>query len=181
MSDFSRNGFGQVEPNHLSGQWTGQIYAQSKAPSSVKQLENGQFVYSNNIADTDISITGGAGYPEIPFMVFNEVKLYGETYNETYKDYAMQAKNFDGGVIVPRLIQVNIGDSFTTNTLVKAGSYREKTEIEATIEVGTTLAINANGFLDVVENKGNSPMEFAVIKVYNMADGQIAVKVQRVK
>ena len=37
-------GYGQVEPNHLSAQRTGQIYAQLPAEASIEQLENGQFV-----------------------------------------------------------------------------------------------------------------------------------------
>ena len=50
-----RTGFGQVEPNHLSAQRTGQIYAQLPAKSDINILENGQFVkynYSANEVDT---------------------------------------------------------------------------------------------------------------------------------
>ena len=42
-----RTGFGQVEPNHLSAQRTGQIYAQLPAKSDINILENGQFVKYN--------------------------------------------------------------------------------------------------------------------------------------
>ena len=37
-------GYGQVEPNHLSAQRTGQIYAQLPANRNIQLLENGQFV-----------------------------------------------------------------------------------------------------------------------------------------
>ena len=37
-------GYGQVEPNHLSAQRTGQIYAQLPAKADIDILENGQFV-----------------------------------------------------------------------------------------------------------------------------------------
>ena len=37
-------GYGQVEPNHLSAQRTGQIYAQLPAAPSIDILEQGQFV-----------------------------------------------------------------------------------------------------------------------------------------
>jgi hypothetical protein len=40
----SRKGFGQVEPNHLSAQTNGQIYAQLPADSSLTILENGMFL-----------------------------------------------------------------------------------------------------------------------------------------
>ena len=44
MATIKRIGYGQVEPNHLSAQRTGQIYAQLPADSSIEVLENGQFV-----------------------------------------------------------------------------------------------------------------------------------------
>ena len=37
-------GYGQVEPNHLSAQKTGQIYAQLPANKDINVLEQGQFV-----------------------------------------------------------------------------------------------------------------------------------------
>ena len=45
-------GYGQVEPNHLSAQRNGQIYAQLPADPAIEQLEQGQFVadeYKRNI------------------------------------------------------------------------------------------------------------------------------------
>ena len=44
VSAFEKNGYGQVEPNHLSAQRTAQIYAQLAADSSIEKLENGQYV-----------------------------------------------------------------------------------------------------------------------------------------
>ena len=44
MANFSRVGFGQVEPNHLSMQKTAEMKAQATAEASVEILENGQFV-----------------------------------------------------------------------------------------------------------------------------------------
>ena len=64
-----RIGFGQVEPNHLSAQRTGQIYAQLPAAKSITVLENGMFAkydYENNVVDFD-----GAGEW---MLVLNEVK-----------------------------------------------------------------------------------------------------------
>ena len=54
MATISRIGFGQLEPNHLSAQRTGQIYAQLPAVSTIDVLENGQFVkynYADNVCD----------------------------------------------------------------------------------------------------------------------------------
>ena len=44
MAKIERIGYGQVEPNHLSAQRTGQIYAQLPCEDSIEVLENGQFV-----------------------------------------------------------------------------------------------------------------------------------------
>lgn len=69
-------GFGQVEPNHLSAQRTGQIYAQLPAAPSINVLEQGQFVKYDYAAN-------GNGIGEVNFtgkgewmMVYNEIKLY---------------------------------------------------------------------------------------------------------
>ena len=44
IATYVENGYGQVEPNHLSAQRTAQIYAQLPAKSDITVLENGQFV-----------------------------------------------------------------------------------------------------------------------------------------
>ena len=162
MAKITRIGYGQVEPNHLSAQRTGQIYAQLPAVSTIKVLENGQFVkydYENNVVNYD-------GDGEF-MLVLNEVKLYDE--RETYKDFAMKVENYVGGVMVPRLFKTNVGDIYTTNMIDSA--------IE--VEVGTELAPNATGVLTTAGS--DAEMIWKVVKVYTMADGQAAVKLQRIK
>jgi hypothetical protein len=185
----SRIGFGQVEPNHLSAQRTSQIYAQLPAAAGISVLENGQFVkydYAHNV----VNFTGAGEW----MMVFNEVKLYDDFWRETYKDYAMQAKNFtpgknavageDGklpGEMVPRVIKINVGDIYTTNCLEK-GNTDGKDKVEGTenLDAGTLLTPNAQGYLSTV-GAADADMQFEVAKVYTLADGQAAVKVMRIK
>lgn len=69
-------GYGQVEPNHLSAQKTGQIYAQLPANRNIDVLEQGQFVKYDYAAN-------GNGIGEVNFtgegewmLVYNEIKLY---------------------------------------------------------------------------------------------------------
>lgn len=69
-------GYGQVEPNHLSAQKTGQIYAQLPANRDIDVLEQGQFVKYDYAAN-------GNGIGEVNFtgegewmLVYNEIKLY---------------------------------------------------------------------------------------------------------
>ena len=196
-----RIGFGQVEPNHLSAQRTGQIYAQLPANKNITQLENGQFVkydYENG----EVNFTGKGEW----MMVFNEVKLYDEFWRESYKDFAMIASNYTPGdytfvnaagqssvqtvshegygpfkgQMTPRLFKTNIGDIYTTNCLEKAGAKGVETTM-TDAPVGTELGINAQGFLvDKTTLTNYDGPVFLVVKVYTMPDGQAAVKVQRI-
>ena len=166
-----RIGYGQVEPNHLSAQRTGQIYAQLPAAKSITQLENGQFA-KYDYANGEVNLTAA---DKEWLLVFNEIKLY-DGMRETYKDYVMSTADAVNGEIVPRLFKTNVGDIFTTNCLEKAGAKNTETTM-TDLEVGNVLGINANGFL---EKDATSSIKFQVVKVYTMADGQDAVKIQRI-
>ena len=113
MADMTRKGYGQVEPNHLSAQYTAQIYAQLPAMignNPIEKLENGQFL-KYNYATGKATTTGDIEW----MMVFNEVKLYDER-RQSYKDFVMDVKDMSDGTIYPRLLKINVGDIFTTNT-----------------------------------------------------------------
>ena len=166
-----RKGFGQVEPNHLSAQRTGQIYAQLPAKSTIKVLENGEFV-KYDYANGEVNKTGDGEW----MLVFNEVKLYDGN-RETYKDFALKAADAVNGEIVPRVFKTNVGDIYTTNMLEKASAGKDEETELTDLEVGNDLGINSNGYL---EKDANSDIQFKVVKVYTMADGQKAVKIQRI-
>ena len=112
MATFKRVGFGQVEPNHLSAQRTAQIYAQLPAASSIKVLENGQFV-KYDYAHDEVNFSGDGEW----MMVFNEVKLYDDFWRESYKDFAMIKSDYVGGEIYPRLFKTNIGDIYNIDDI----------------------------------------------------------------
>lgn len=163
MAKITKIGYGQVEPNHLSAQRTGQIYAQLPADSSIDKLENGQFV-KYDYASGKVNFTGEGEY----MLVLNEVKLYDE--RKTNKDFVMKKEDYVGGVMVPRVFKTNVGDIYTTNMI----------NPEAEITAGTTkLAPGENGILTTAA--GTEEMIWKVVKVYTMADGQAAVKLQRIK
>lgn len=163
MAKITKIGYGQVEPNHLSAQRTGQIYAQLPADSSIDKLENGQFV-KYDYASGKVNFTGEGEY----MLVLNEVKLYDE--RKTNKDFVMKKEDCVGGVMVPRVFKTNVGDIYTTNMI----------DPEAEITAGTTkLTPKENGILKVAT--GTEDMIWKVVKVYTMADGQAAVKLQRIK
>ena len=163
MAKITKIGYGQVEPNHLSAQRTGQIYAQLPADSSIDKLENGQFV-KYDYASGKVNFTGEGEY----MLVLNEVKLYDE--RKTNKDFVMKKEDCVGGVMVPRVFKTNVGDIYTTNMV----------DPQAEITAGTTkLTPGENGILKVAT--GTEDMIWKVVKVYTMADGQAAVKLQRIK
>jgi hypothetical protein len=96
-------GFGQVEPNHLSAQRTGEIYAQLPAAANIDILENGQFVkydYANGVVNFGKDSSGSAISPIGEWMlVFNEVKVYRD--HETDQDFAMIRRDYNGRVYSP--------------------------------------------------------------------------------
>lgn len=162
MAKITKIGYGQVEPNHLSAQRTGQIYAQLPAADSIKVLENGQFV-KYDYANGKVNFDGEGEF----MLVLNEVKLYDV--KETCKDFRMVKENCAGGVMVPRVFKTNVGDIYTTNMI----------NPDAEVAAGVKLAPGENGILAVAE--GSPEMIWKVIKVYTLADGQAAVKLQRIK
>lgn len=91
MAMISRVGYGQVEPNHLNAQRTGELYDQLPCAPSIKQLENGQFA-KYDMANEEVNFTGEGEW----LLVFNEVKLYDD-WRESYKDFAMIEKNYTPG------------------------------------------------------------------------------------
>ena len=87
-------GYGQVEPNHLSAQRNGQIYAQPPADPAIDQLEQGQFVkydYRNGL----VNFTGAGEW----MLVFNEIKLYRD--NQFDCEFAMLKDNYVARVYSP--------------------------------------------------------------------------------
>lgn len=192
MALIKRTGFGQVEPNHLSAQRTGQIYAQLPAADSINILENGQFVkydYRNGV----VNYTGEGEW----MLVFNEVKLYDSFWRGSYKDFAMIKGNYtpgsdtithDGvgplkGQMTPRVFKTNIGDIYTTNCVGAANTDGKAKYAGIEVKVGDFMAPGATGYLAVVSNTGNTTFDmlWQVVKVYTMADGQPAVKLMRVR
>lgn len=202
MADFTRNGYGQVEPNQLSAQKTGQIYASLPLDANVKVLQNGEFMYYD-YASGKVSADDSTGVAE-PMLVFNEIKLYEPFWRTSYKDFAMirvgdnyvtsklaTAGYGDGaettGVaadpehteygyrmdgIAPRLFKTNVGDIYTTN-MVKVGVEYKVGDVLSPVKNADTKTLQ-------LEIAADGKMKFVVVKVYTMPDGQPGLKLQRV-
>lgn len=179
----SRKGYGQVEPNHLSGIVTGQIYAQLPAASNIAQLEQGQFA-KYDYAAGEVNFTGDGEF----MLVYNEEKLYDERY-QSHKDFVYKVGDFTDNKIYPRLIRTYVGDIMTTNTIAVANTSNTATVGTASLAVEDYLTIGSNGFLTKVEAAAGSEsatmpetgIVWKVVKEYTMPDGQPGVKIQRVQ
>ena len=167
MALLVKEGFGQLEPNHLSAQRNGQIYAQLPCESSMEVLQNAQFV-KYDYAEGEVNFTGEGEW----MLVYNEVKLYDPRHS--YKDFALQKKNCVGGVMVPRVMKTMVGDIFTTN-LVDNGLKGSALAVKDKLTVA-----ESTGILTYDASPEATDMVWQVVKVYTMADGQPAVKIQRI-
>ena len=170
-----RKGYGQVEPNHLSGIVTGQIYAQLPAASSITQLEQGQFA-KYDYAAGEVNFTGDGEF----MLVYNEEKLYDER-KQSHKDFVYKTEDFTDKLLYPRLIRTYVGDIMTTNTIGVPNTSDTAEVGEASIQIGDYLEISATGFLTKAEKKPATGMAWKVVKEYTMPDGQPGVKIQRVQ
>ena len=157
-------GYGQVEPNHLSAQRTGQIYAQLPCLEELAILENGRFV-KYDYANKEVNFEGKGEW----MLVFNEVKLYDK--KQMYRDFAMIKEECVNGEMVPRVFKTNIGDIYTTNMV----------DGDADITEGALLKVNDCGYLTTGGSLDDDDMCWEVAKICTLADGQPAIKIMRVK
>lgn len=202
---FARNGYGQVEPNQLSAQKTGQIYASLPLDTAVSVLQNGEFMFYDYV-DGKVTATQDIGKSAEPMLVFNEVKLYEEPYRTSHKDFAMirvgdnyvtsklaTAAYGDGAEtkgasievhteypyrmdgIVPRMFKTNIGDIMTTNMVDLTGTYAFGDLLGLKKSDANTLVLCPEASAEA-----DIAMRWQVVKVYTMPDGQAGLKLQRV-
>lgn len=131
QASFVEFGYGQVEPNHLSAQRTGQIYAQLPADAEIEVLEQGQFVkydYANEVCNFD--------GPGEWMLVYNETKLYRE--GQWDCEFAMIKDNYQARLYSPF--------DWTTQ---KTGQSRYYNGKDANGKTSVTLGENTYTFDDV--------------------------------
>jgi hypothetical protein len=101
MAVLSKNGYGQVEPNHLTAQRTGQIYAQLPVEAETLAdlvtpgiVQNGMFLdydYAKNSV-----VAPALGGSNLTMLVMNEIRTYADFL--TPKDYAQIATGTTAGI-----------------------------------------------------------------------------------
>ena len=171
-------GYGQVEPNHLSAQKTGQIYAQLPANKDIDVLEQGQFVKYDYAAN-------GNGIGEVNFtgegewmLVYNEIKLYRNHPDGSKQwdcEFAMLKDDYQARIYSPydwEHTEVEYHNGMYLNGRDEKGN----TSMTVTHNVelnadGKTVTI-AGDVYDVVENKFTYNG-----KEYPLVDGKVTVPV----
>lgn len=179
-----RTGYGQVEPNHLAGIVTGQIYAQLPAhvktgntgADTIAQLEQGQFA-KYDYAAGEVNFTGEGEF----MLVYNEEKLYDERF-QSHKDFVYKTADFTDTKIYPRLIRTYVGDIMTTNTIAVANTSNTAEVGNVSLAVGNYLTINNLGFLVKADEKPATGIVWKVVAETTMPDCKNpGVKIQRIQ
>ena len=126
---FVEYGYGQVEPNLLSAQRTGQIFAQLPVADKdangeeITMLENGQFA-KYNYKDGVVDFAGAGEW----MLVYNEVKVYRDLQRDC--DFAMLKGNYEARVYSPITGEMNVNENTVdwTSAVAAADPY----EIDST-------------------------------------------------
>ena len=207
---FVEAGYGQVEPNLLSAQRTGQIFAQLPAVDTIDVLENGQFA-KYNYADGVVDFAGEGEW----MLVYNEVKVYRDYQMDC--DFAMVKGNYDARVYSP--ITGKVTDNAASVNWTSAVAAADPYEIDSTAnpmqgkifegpammptgstmvprllktnvgDIFTTNTIAAESVevgdvltpgADGYLAAGEGDMKWQVVKVYTMPDGQKGAKIMRI-
>ena len=208
--DFVEYGYGQVEPNHLSAQRTGQIFAQLPAVDTIDLLENGQFA-KYNYADGVVDFAGEGEW----MLVFIEVKVYRDLQRDC--DFAMVKGNYEARVYSP--ITGKVTDNGAAIDWTSAVAAADPYEIDSTanpmqgkifegpammpgkstmvprllktnvgdIFTTNTIAAESVAVGDILTPgadgylaAGEGDMKWQVVKVYTMPDGQQGAKIMRI-
>ena len=138
-----RDGYGQLEPNHLSAPRTGQVYGQLPANEDIKILEQGMFV-KYDYAAGECNFDGDGPW----MLVFNEEKLYDEQ-KQMHKHFALKAEDFYDGKMYPRCLVPQLGDIMTTNMFADNTS----------LKVGDVVSPGADGILAIA----SGDVEYTVV------------------
>ena len=207
---FVEYGYGQVEPNLLSAQRTGQIFAQLPAAAAIEVLENGQFA-KYDYRNSEVNFKGEGEW----MLVFNEVKVYRDYQRDC--DFAMVKGNYEARVYSP--ITGKVTDNEASVDWTSAVAAADPYEIDSTADpmqgkifegpammpgkstmvprllktnVGdifttNTIAAESVAVGDVLTPgadgylaAGEGGMKWQVVKVYTMPDGQKGAKIKRI-
>ncbi len=146
-------GYGQVEPNHLSAQRTGQIYAQLPAAPAIELLEQGQFVKYDYAANEngigEVNFTGKGEW----MLVYNEIKLYRTHIDGTKQwdcEFAMLKDDYQARIYSPydwEQPELEYHNGMSLNGMDEKGNKTITVPQTVTLDVeGKTVTINGERY-----------------------------------
>jgi len=171
MAVITKNGYGQVEPNHLSSQRTGQVYAQlSVEPQTLANLATPGIIQNGMFLDYDYAknsvVASPSGGSKITMLVMNEVRTYADFL--TPKDFAQIATGTTAGIGLSNEAPARFR-SATLAAALQSGSTGITTitvtsATEESISTGSVISFSGlvgelvylNGTFTVVTNAGNT-------------------------
>lgn len=114
---------------------------------------------------------GGTGASSVSIDMTGEATYYGsnDPYMRATDSGTIETMMPTGTTMVPRVIGIELGDLWTTNTVK-----------ETTLAQGDVLVIGDDGYLTKTAGSNAGTMKFQVVKVYTMPDNQPGVKIQRI-
>lgn len=153
-------GYGQVEPNHLSAQRTGQIYAQLPAAPAIELLEQGQFVKYDYAANEngigEVNFTGKGEW----MLVYNEIKLYRTHIDGTKQwdcEFAMLKDDYQARIYSPydwEQPELEYHNGMSLNGMDEKGNKTITVPQTVTLDVeGKTVTINGQRYAVSEEKK----------------------------
>ena len=168
MSLITKDGYGQVEFNHVAAQRTGQIYAQ--LPTTATEFNGASEMVENGMLLTYDRV---AGEVKKPSAVTDYVYLHKSAEKE-YNQLNPGLKTFalaPASNVLPRLYKLNIGDTYTTNMIDET----------ADVVAGDILVPATTGIMTKATDQGtgdDAKVQLRIEKITTMPDAQAAVKVE---
>lgn len=185
IKKFTKDGYGQIELNHVAWRRDGRIEAQCELdPAEFNEetgrvAENGTLFAIDNVSRV-LKTPTLANSEELPIGVNYSSELTYSTTNQALKHFHLKP-----GESLPRIGLLAVGDRFTTNAFAydDTGYTSEELVVEDLSDLVNNplyAGINdaAEGYLTLSASVPAEGPVFKVVEKTTMPDGQLAIKVQ---
>lgn len=185
IKKFGKDGYGQIELNHVAFRRDGRIEAQCELDPQEFTKENGRVAENGTLFAID-KVNGVLKTPTLenaallPIGVNYSSEIIYSNHNRSLKNFCLKPGEF-----LPRLGLLAVGDTFTTNAFAydSEAMATEEVVIEALNAIDKTplyagIADGAEGYLTLNAAKPTAGPVLKVVQKTTMPDGQLAIKVQ---
>ena len=175
-----------LEPNLLAARRTGQVRAQlplNATDFATEPAQNGTLL-SYDMADGSVKLPGANGTTTGLMLHFSVEKEYDHI-RPGLNNFAVwrQVANENPGSPYPRLFQLHLGDTFTTDAVrTNAGTRTAAQTAEdfAALTVGHVYQVNTDGFIDAAAGTQTTitGVRVKLVAKTTLPDGGLACKFQ---